>query len=282
MGVEEFVKVGLPTQNKRSVRIMTTYLTYLPIDMRKFNRWAGQRGLIRKGIYDQGYAMHVLLCNLFGKNKLQPFRIFASEHQRYGSLYAYSEMDASRLAHEANLYATPDCLSATQSLRGLQSKEMPTNFPTSQKLGFEIRIRPTRRLAQNLSDPKSGKCFAKGAELDVYVAYVLRQLSGHPNSDEDSLKSAGITRYSCYVDWLSERFSDSVDVLKNDCRLTSFKRTRCVRGSGPNIEGPDVIIHGNLKVKEPDSFNHKIRNGLGRHKAYGYGMLLLRPPTGGR
>ena len=259
---------------------MTTYLIYLPLNMQKFNRWAGQRGLIRKGIFDQGYAMHVLLCNLFGKNKLQPFRIFASEHRRLGSLYAYSEMDANNLAQEANLYATPDCLSVTQSLRDFRSKEMPVNFPTSQKIGFEIRIWPTRRLAQELPDSKSGKSYSKGAELDDYIACVLRHFTDDRNFGKESLRSAGITRYNCYIDWLSERFSDSADVLKNDCRLTSFKRTRCVRGNGQSIEGPDAIIHGNLRVRNSDSFNYKIRNGLGRHKAYGYGMLLLRPPTG--
>lgn len=251
----------------------------MPLDMQKFNRWAGQRGLTRKGTFDQGYAMHVLLCNLFGRKKLQPFRIFASERRKLGSLYAYSCLDASKLAQEADLFATPDCLSVTQSLRDFRSKEMPVNFPKSQKYGFEIRIRPTRRLAKELSDSRSGKTYAKGAELDVYLASVLRYLSQDENIGEDSLKAASISRSDCYIDWLSERLSDSADLLKPDCRLTSFKRSRCVRGKGPNIEGPDVIIHGNLKVKDSIAFNHNVRNGLGRHKAYGYGMLLLRPPT---
>ena len=33
-----------------------------------------------------------------------------------------------------------------------------------------------------------------------------------------------------------------------------------------------------MTIRDPLAFGRLIRNGIGRHKAYGYGMLLLRPP----
>ena len=53
---------------------MKMHLIHVPLDMRKFNRWAGNRGLIRNGSFDAGYAFHVLLSAMFGKGVLQPFR----------------------------------------------------------------------------------------------------------------------------------------------------------------------------------------------------------------
>ena len=51
-----------------------------------------------------------------------------------------------------------------------------------------------------------------------------------------------------------------------------------MRGNGRGPNGPDATLHGVLTVQDPVTFGRLIRNGIGRHKAYGYGMLLLRPP----
>ncbi|MCY4060014.1 MAG: type I-E CRISPR-associated protein Cas6/Cse3/CasE [Gammaproteobacteria bacterium] len=37
-------------------------------------------------------------------------------------------------------------------------------------------------------------------------------------------------------------------------------------------------MHGVLVVRESDAFAQLVRRGVGRHRAYGYGMMLLRPP----
>ena len=42
--------------------------------------------------------------------------------------------------------------------------------------------------------------------------------------------------------------------------------------------GPDATLNGTLRINDPNEFRTKLRTGIGRHKAYGYGMLLLRPP----
>jgi CRISPR system Cascade subunit CasE len=43
-------------------------------------------------------------------------------------------------------------------------------------------------------------------------------------------------------------------------------------------EGPDAVMRGNLIVSDPAAFAQLLARGIGRHRAYGFGMLLLRPP----
>ena len=88
---------------------MTTHLIHALINMRDFNRWAGERGLVQRGAFDEGYALHILLSAMFGKAVLQPFRLFASERRRSAALYAYADIDADVLRQTAEAVAPPDC-----------------------------------------------------------------------------------------------------------------------------------------------------------------------------
>ena len=41
--------------------------------------------------------------------------------------------------------------------------------------------------------------------------------------------------------------------------------------------GPDVVMQGRLRVSDPQAFAQLLARGVGRHRAFGFGMLLLRP-----
>ena len=256
---------------------MTTYMIHIPLDMRAFNRWAGQRGLIQRGIFDEGYALHVLLTGMFGPGVLRPFRLFASERRRNASLYAYTDADQTSLQSTANLVATPDCLDALDP-DTIRSKEIHTEFTAGQRLGFDLRVRPVRRLRTAIHDQKSGKTIAKGAEIDAFLVHALRHFPGGWADEAVNAQAAGETRAKIYTEWLAERFNGAAVIEKKARRIAAFKRSRSLRGDGFSPEGPDVVFHGVLTVTNPDEFSACIRNGIGRHKAYGYGMLLLRPP----
>ena len=90
---------------------------------------------------------------------------------------------------------------------------------------------------------------------------------------------AGRSRELVYADWLAERLGGAA-TLEPGVRLAHFLRRRAAR-TGMAPEGPDVTLQGNLIVSDPVRFHQILANGLGRHKAYGYGMLLLRPPGRG-
>ncbi len=252
---------------------MNTQMIAITLDMRAFNLWAADRGLVRRGIFDEGFALHVLLSSVFGKSALQPFRLLSSPRRRAASLYAYSDCDEAALREMAHTVATPDCLAVIDPKR-LRSKPMRLEFAVGQRLGFDLRVRPVRRLQRKLATGL-GPTLSAGAEVDAYVVDAQRK----PASPDGALQEPSMPkRERVYAVWLTERLADAATIDPKGCRLTAFRRTRVSRGDGRGPEGPDATIQGELTVCNPEAFAQRLRNGVGRHRAYGYGMLLLRPP----
>ncbi len=252
------------------------HLIHAPFDMRAFSRWAGQRGLVRHGAYDPDYALHILLSAMFGKGELQPFRLFWSERRRSGALYAYAESDQSALQDVAAATAPPDCLASLNPAQ-LLSKPMPVSFPAGRRLGFDLRVRPVRRLRRDLHDSQSNEVLLKGKEVDAYRLEALTHFPDGWRRRDEKTERQGMSRESVYTTWLEERLGD--DATVEQCRLASFSRVRTIRGDGRGPEGPDAVLHGTLSVCDSESFARRLRTGVGRHRAYGYGMILLRPPN---
>ena len=256
---------------------MKLHLVHVPLDMRSFNRWAGQRELVRRRAFDAGYALHILLSAMFGKGVLQPFRLFASERRRKAALYAYSGSDQTELQRQAAAVAPPDCEAVVDSRR-LRAKRMPADFERGQRLGFDLRLRPVRRLRSDLLDAQLGASLKRGSEVDAFRLELIRRFPAESDKPTgEAAAEAGVTRQSVYREWLSERLGDAVDV--EHCELVAFQRTRVIRGDHGGPEGPDAVLHGTMTVANLDDFVRLLRKGVGRHRAYGYGMLLLRPPS---
>lgn len=252
---------------------MKLHLVQVPLDMPTFNRWAGERGLIRPRTFDAGYAFHILLSSMFGKGALQPFRLFDSERRPKAALYGYSDVDQTELRRMAAAVAPPDCEAVIDSRR-LRSKPMPRRFEQGERLGFDLRLRPVRRLRSELTDPQTGTSFRSGSEVDAFRLELIRQFPAE--SGTSAAIQADVTRQSVYSGWLSERLGNAASV--EDCELAAFQRTRVIRGNSGELEGPDAVLHGTITVASEDEFARILRKGVGRHRAYGYGMLLLRPP----
>jgi CRISPR system Cascade subunit CasE len=43
-------------------------------------------------------------------------------------------------------------------------------------------------------------------------------------------------------------------------------------------EGPDATMSGTLRIDDPSAFASALSHGIGRHRTFGFGMLLLAPP----
>ena len=86
-------------------------------------------------------------------------------------------------------------------------------------------------------------------------------------------------REDVYRDWLSARLGHCGARLE-EARLRSFQRVRVVRKLRTRAsEGPDAVMQGIIEVVDPTKFAGLVARGVGRHRAYGYGMLLLRPAS---
>ena len=244
---------------------MAAHLIHAPLDMRAFTDWVRERELGSRSRFDAGYALHILLSGMFGPAALQPFRLFTSPRRRVAGLYAYTDLDRDELCDIAAAVTTPDALRVLSPAR-LRTRLMPSRFRPGQRLGFDLRVRPVRRLGRDLVDPHSDTVFVKGSEVDAFRFDCLRH-GAEPAADRGQI----------YARWLAERCGEAVRV--ETCRLSAFSRSRAVRGDGPGPDGPDATLLGELTVRDPDVFAQLVRKGVGRHKSYGYGMMLLRPRT---
>ena len=227
------------------------------IDMSDFNRWSGIRRF-----RDPDHAMHCLLTECFGGMAPKPFRLIAPSAGTNGVLYGYTTADAETLKEEAQIVADPLQFSLIRPDR-LATKPMPTEWRIGKRLGFETRARPVRRRAR-------GAEFGQGKEFDAFLLEAVQ----HPKDGMDR------DREQVYVDWLSEQFSrfGGASLITEMTRVVSFRRARAFRRQNAGYtEGPDVVMRGEITVTDSDAFNSLLARGVGRHRSYGYGMLLLRP-----
>lgn len=242
------------------------------IDAREFRRWMGA-----KRLQDPDHAMHCLLSECFGELAPRPFRLILPRDCPTGILYGYGRSDADTLREMANVYADP-LQSRVIPVDEMDSKAMPSAWRVGQRLGFEVRVRPVVRKPRE--DPER-----RHREMDAFQAEAERHPKGKmPRSREQ-----------VYADWLADKFAillseesggrlrqgrrlgASLDLTQT--KLVSFQRTRVYRkaGAARYSEGPDAVMRGVLTITDSEAFPALLAKGIGRHRAYGFGMLLLRP-----
>lgn len=238
---------------------MSLHMIEMPLSLAALNRWAGPRNFTR-GAFDEGLALHHLLGEVFGPAVLQPFRLLVAPRAQMGTLYAYADRPAEALRRDAAAVIGPSH-AAVVALDRLRSLPRPAEgWRSGQRLGFDLRLRPVVRLASAIT----GTSFAKGAEIDAFLAETLRGDAARP-------------RETVYLDWLAARLAPAATLERDTSRLHAFQRS-AVNRNGRALEGPEAIIHGTLTVTDPVIFADLLARGVGRHRSYGYGMLLLRPP----
>ena len=249
------------------------------VNVREFQRWMGTRRL-----QDQDHAMHCLLTECFGDLAPKPFRLIVPRGGSTGCLYGYGQSGADELREAAAICADP-LQTRIIPASTIDSKPMPTEWRTDKRLGFEVRVRPVVRLHRKLDqvppdklrlfrqDMRNGEKEFKprpGMECDVFQWKVLLYPKGEMPYNREQV----------YAEWLSDRLARiggaSLDMDRT--RLVSFQRTRAVRKLRTRYsEGPDAVMRGILTVTDSAAFANLLARGIGRHRAYGYGMLLLRP-----
>ncbi|MDO4230865.1 MAG: type I-E CRISPR-associated protein Cas6/Cse3/CasE [Lautropia sp.] len=217
---------------------------------------------------DMGDALHGLLTKAFGDLAPKPFRYLDEDR----GLLAYTHLDDRAMAAQVVL-ADPIAaqtlgLGASSRDGGYRLRPFPAKWPVGQTLSFEVRVRPTTR-----SDDGERDVFlravakANGAALDrsqVYLEWFRKQVEGADQRER-------------------QPWQGGVELL--DTRVDAFQRLKVVRRDQKSaddearktsiIEGPDVVLKGRLRVQDSEAFAQLLRRGVGRHRAFGFGMLLL-------
>ena len=228
------------------------------ISGRDFHRWMGTRRL-----QDPDHAMHCLLTECFGDLAPKPFRLIIPGGGSTGCLYGYGQGNADELREAAAVCADPLQASIIPANR-MDSKPMPSEWQAGKRLGFEIRIRPIVRRTGKAQD-------RPGKECDAFLHEALQ------HSQKGDMKR---TREQVYAEWLSAQFDrrGGACLDMDSVKLSSFQRTRAYRKMrARHTEGPDAVMRGILTITDPEAFAGTLSQGIGRHRSYGFGMLLLRP-----
>ncbi|WP_326543539.1 type I-E CRISPR-associated protein Cas6/Cse3/CasE [Pseudorhodoferax sp.] len=245
------------------------FLLHTQPDARLLAAWVARRhARHERQPADLGDALHGLLRAAFGDAAPQPFR-YLDERQ---GLLAYTVLDAdamrAQVALADPLAAQTLGLGATELHAGYRLRPFPTQWPEGQMLGFEVRLRPTVRAAKG--------------ERDAFL-HAVEQAQGAP-----------LQRQAIYVQWLREHLAPrdgavpepwqgAVELL-DDVHLAGYQRQQVVRRTqaaggegrrGRVIDGPDAVLKGHLRVRDPVAFAQLLARGVGRHRAFGFGMLLL-------
>jgi CRISPR system Cascade subunit CasE len=220
---------------------------------------------------DDGYSVHCVLTSLFGDLAPRPFWLREADG-RWLRLLGYGRAPAGELREHADAFSEPE-LHAMCGWDRLASKRMPASFAAGRRLGFEVRACPVVRLTRAVEDPggpRSGpRSYAKGTELDVFQA-------GRLTGDRETSRDAA------YRGWLAGRLAaGGAEVVNAEMVRFSLKklwrRPQDGARKGRRLVRPDVQFRGTLRVGDPERFSGLLAGGVGRHAAFGFGMLLLRP-----
>lgn len=233
------------------------HLVHLRPNLKRLLSWAQRQGFVTdRGQGDLGYAFHAALKAAFADLAPQPFSYRSGQ-----GLLAYTQQAETLQA--ACALATPEVadmlgLDASHQSSGLLVRAFPQCWKVGQLLAFELRVRPVVR-----KDDK---------ELDAFLSAVER------------LSDAVPTREAVYVDWLKRQLGAAVDL--HEVRMTEFTLSTVLRrgavqaeGARPKrpVQGPDATFTGVLQVHDSAAFAALLARGIGRHRAFGFGMLLLKP-----
>lgn len=270
------------------------YLIRVPVRLTELACYAGDRGwTVRRqrdgresdAGFDPDRALHHILDESFGPSALKPFRLMVPRNRSGGTLYAYSNANKETLLARVAETGMPEISGGRiLDLGRLDSKPMPASWAKSKRLGFDVRVRPIVRIHSSLANPRPGvEPYKAGAEVDAFVAEAQRAfpdgrpkiIDGRPTSS--TMEQAGRDRAAVYRDWLAARLDGIAEIDAERTRMVAYQRTRVSRGFSAS-EGPDATFHGELTITAPEAFHTLLTRGVGRHRSFGFGMLLLRPP----
>ena len=205
----------------------------------------------RRAISDPGYVIKTILTEAFGGPVLRPWALRA-QRQQHAVIVAYSSKPIDEITSRLGL--------ALPSVRTCVGEVFGYPVPA---LAKEQRLRYTVRLCPTIRSTNRG-------ETDAFL------LAADMVSPD-----AGLTRDAIYRQYLAERLPG---VRLDTCRLEGFQLHAMVRkregGSGLAARKfPDAVLSGELTLVEPSHFMEVLAKGVGRQRAFGYGMVMLQPTT---
>jgi CRISPR system Cascade subunit CasE len=238
------------------------FLLQLRLSVRDLFVFGKQRGFLQQATLDLGYLVHCWLKESFGDDAPKPFSI-VREQGAYADVLAYSHRNKADLYAHAQRFSSPEVFQLCEWEKFF-SKELPLQWPAQLKVGFQLRACPVARFSSATDRHK------EGAEADVFLARCWES----PGVD--------LSREKIYTEWLAAQLERQGGATLIRAELQSFQRSRLFRRTQGTerqahlTERPDVTFSGVLAVKDSNLFSALLARGVGRHRAFGFGLLVLR------
>lgn len=240
---------------------MLLHMIEIRPDMAALFQYLHNQGLdFRNEDEDLGYGIHAWLGAAFGDMSPKPWRLLM-DRRRPARVLAYSTVSATDLNERSRDFADPSVFAVCPS-DSIVSKVMPI-WRQGRRLGFEVQVCPIGRKSRS------------GIEKDLFLIKA------------ENAKAEPISRQAVYGEWARERIERDGAAIVNSIFLDGYrlvKQSRRARGTGSQrkvsrLTRPQALIRGELTIECPNQFTRLLAHGVGRHRAFGYGMLLLRPPS---
>jgi CRISPR system Cascade subunit CasE len=237
------------------------HMIELQPDLGTLLRFLRSQGLdTTDGDEDLGYGVHAWLAAAFGELAPKPWRLLG-DRGRPPRVLGYSCHGAEELRQRMQEFATPAAFSVCPP-DAIASRTMPV-WRRGRRLAFEVQCCPVGRKA------------GTGVEKDLFLIRA------------DAEREAELRRESVYCDWASEQLQRNGATTVGAIQLAGFRLVRQTRQTQSSAGArrrshllrPQALLRGELTVADPDAFSALLARGVGRHRAFGYGMLLLRPPS---
>ena len=252
------------------------FMLDMHLDSAKLMRFSHMHGHPLSPDEDFGYAVHAWLAAALGGLAPQPFRLFERSDGLH--LLGYAQHSAHELCDHVQTFSEPMAAEVCR-WASVASKSMPDTWAKGRRVGFEVRACPVSRKERErdvflsaLDRAKASGAYLPSREI-VYLDWLVQRMRAATESGGD------------FVDVRGEGHAPVVEFLPEHISIVGFRRVKVLRhGRSRNpsnkhgIERPDVIFSGELIIRNSQEFGGLLKRGIGRHRAFGFGMLFLRPP----
>jgi CRISPR system Cascade subunit CasE len=217
-----------------------TNLAQINIDPKRLGNWAGRRGFT-----NEDTVSHAFVTALFGRKTFQPFR-YRELTETSGVLNGYTTATAEELGDMIAMAADPEVTNIISGAPQTRAIYIPK---PDQLIGIEVKVVPSVRSGQ------------KRIEKDSFV--------------NDLNLGVSNDRELSYANWMARRLEPASEMrfvrLARHATYTTLRKKN-------KITVTSAVMQATVCVKDPDAFGALMVNGIGRHKAYGFGMINLTPP----